>query len=367
MPIIKWLSWLCLGSVLTACSSTLPQKDLLPVDTQALMVIDLRQTRTLQQILPELIQQQVVLVGESHTEYAHHLQQLALIKALHPYWPDMGIGIEYVQRPFQPVLDAYIAGTVSEAQMLKKTQWYQRWGYDFRLYRGLFQYAREHNIPLVALNASRELTKAVRKSGIEALPVEYRRHLPGKITRSAAYRDRLAKVYQRHAKGSLKGLDAFVDVQLTWDESMAANAAAALRSKKIKHMVLLAGSGHVLRQAIPVRLKKYGYRSRVLLQDLPDHLSDADFIIPVRRQKLSPSGKIGIMMKQGKQGVTVAGVTKAHTAGLQKGDIILSINGLSVQAPEDISIELLNKRPGEVLSIVIKRASKRLKKRIKLL
>ena len=123
-----------------------------PVSAQT--VLDLRKRSVLHDIIKELSSKRVVYVGETHHRYGHHLTQLEIIKQLHRINPNIAIGMEFFQQPFQPILDDYIAGNISESEMLKKTEWYEHWRYDFRLYQDIMQYAHEHKIPVIALNVS---------------------------------------------------------------------------------------------------------------------------------------------------------------------------------------------------------------------
>ena len=48
-----------------------------------------------------LAQNRVVFVGEMHDRYDHHLNQLAVLQALHQKNPNIAIGVEWFQQPFQ--------------------------------------------------------------------------------------------------------------------------------------------------------------------------------------------------------------------------------------------------------------------------
>lgn len=65
-------------------------------------------------VAARLTERQTVFVGESHNRYEHHLNQLEIIRRLHAAHPDLAIGMEYFQQPFQRYLDEYIAGTLDE-------------------------------------------------------------------------------------------------------------------------------------------------------------------------------------------------------------------------------------------------------------
>ncbi len=67
---------------------------------------------TLDDISGSLVEKRVIYAGETHDNYAHHLTQLELIKRIHQAHPDLAIGMEMFQRPFQQALDAFIGGSL---------------------------------------------------------------------------------------------------------------------------------------------------------------------------------------------------------------------------------------------------------------
>ena len=119
-------------------------------------VIDLSSLMTMESLVQKVSDNRVIFVGESHDRYEHHLNQLAVIENQHARYPVLAIGLEFFQQPFQPVLDDYIAGKIDEAEFIRRTEYFERWRFDYRLYRPIFSYAREHGIPLIALNIERD-------------------------------------------------------------------------------------------------------------------------------------------------------------------------------------------------------------------
>src|SRR5262245_22405996 len=114
------------------------QSDLTIVDAQG-------RHPAIEDLIRTLSNNRVVFVGETHERYDQHLSQLEIIRGLHGQAPGhWAIGVEYFQRPFQPYLDAYIAGSISEREFLSKTEYFERWSFDYRLYRPIFEFAREH-------------------------------------------------------------------------------------------------------------------------------------------------------------------------------------------------------------------------------
>ena len=90
----------------------------------------------------------------------------------------MAIGLEQVQIQFQPVLDAYIKGSITEETMLKLVQWEKRWTWSFENYKPVFDLAREKQIPLIALNVNSEDLAIVEKNGFQGLsPDQVKRYI----------------------------------------------------------------------------------------------------------------------------------------------------------------------------------------------
>jgi uncharacterized iron-regulated protein len=373
---------------LNACSANKTISDNYSVEKASdneIRVLDLNQVQPLDSISSRLKKARVVLVGESHTDYSHHLNQLAIIKSVHKSWDaKTSIGLEMVQQPYQSYLDDYLAGKITERQMLRGVQWYQRWKYDFRLYRPIFNYARQNNIPLVALNIPRELTKRVSKVGIAGLSSKERSLLPQRIDKSnSAYIARIKDVFSMHAPspkhGSKKSADNdkafnnFLDAQLAWDEGMAFNAAKYLKENPAKKMVILAGSGHLVnREGIPGRLdRQLGARSIVILSEAGESPSakQADYLLFSADVELPPAGLLGISMAPSRSGVVVNSVSRhgaARKAGLLKGDIILALDQQNIKSPGDVSLWRLDKKPGELVKVKLRRKNHVLSKQLKL-
>jgi len=320
---------------------------------------------TLEALLPELARKRVVYVGETHSRYGHHLLQLEVIRGLYRQGVDLAIGMEFFQKPFQEWLDAYIEGRIDETEMLEKTQWFDRWRFDYRLYRPILRFAREHRIPVVALNVPREITDEVSEKGIDGLKPESRAQLPERIDRSdQAYRKRLRQVFTRH-EGKREGqFERFLDVQYSWDEGMAQSVADYLKAHPGKRMVVLAGSGHIAwGSGIPHRVaRRIGGDYAILLPaDGEMKPGMADYLVVTEEKKLSPRPLMGIMIDTSGDGILVTGVTRAsgaEKAGLRKGDRIIAIDGTPVATYAQLRMSLVDKRPGDRVRVRFQRDSK---------
>jgi len=197
---------------ITACANRTPfessgydAKTSLPWKTQQRNVesiVDPNDGESFAELLSELEEKRAVFVGETHDRYDHHLNQLAIIRGLHERGVDLAVGMEFFQAPFQPVLDQYVAGEIEEKEFLRKTEYYERWKYDYRLYRDILVYARNNGISLVALNAPSELVARVSKGGIAGLTAEERALLPIDLpSPGSTYIDRLRQAARRRRDG----------------------------------------------------------------------------------------------------------------------------------------------------------------------
>jgi len=263
--------------------------------------------------------------------------------------------MEFFQEPFQRYLDRYVAGEIGEKELLKQTEYYARWKYDYRLYRDILVYARENDIPLVALNAPAELVARVSKGGLAGLESGERALLPEDLSPPGpAYEARLRPVFTMHGMLSEERFRRFTDVQLLWDEYMARAARDYLNANPGKTVVILAGSGHVAyADAIPGRLARMKGMDHAVVVTGPKARyagGSVDFLFEERDIALEPPGRMGLMLAGGEAGVTIREVrpaSPAEEAGFRPGDRIVGIAGEPIRGMDDVRLALLDRAPGE--------------------
>lgn len=324
-----------------------------------LPVVKLEQTNSLAETVAQIQDARVVLVGETHTRYDHHLVQLEVLKQLHQASPRLALGVEWFQQPFQSHLDAFIAGEITEEEMLHLTDYFERWRYDYRLYRPIIRYALEHQIPIVALNASRELTMALSKSGFDDLSDELKAQLPSSYDWSdKAYEKRLRQSYEAHPNYSGKFED-FLRGQLTWDESMADRAARYLEQHPETRMLILAGSGHIAYgSGIPNRIKRRIDVQQFSILVSEDHMpmsgNIADFLVLSEEKTLQPVGLIGALLETEDKQIVIRGFahnSAVRDAGVEKGAIIIGVDDKTVESFADFKLTLMNKKAGDSIEL----------------
>lgn len=199
--------------------------------------------------LSALISADVVYLGERHDSVADHAAQLAIIEALYGEDPDVAIALEMFQRPFQPVLDQYLAGEITETELLEQTEYEQRWGFPWELYAPIVRFAKAHQLPLIALNAPTEVVRQVARQGLESLEPKDLAYIPPLAEIDISNDDHRAFVLQAlgsHGHHGNFNPDYFFAAQVVWDETMAERIAQFRTAHPETQVIVLAGQGHVM-------------------------------------------------------------------------------------------------------------------------
>ena len=196
------------------------------------------------QLVDELRDVPMVFVGEVHNSAHHHCLQLRLIRALHQRRGRMSVGMEMFDRSYQPVLDLWVKGELEELQLIKQTQWYANWRFNFDLYRKVLTYLKDYGIPLVGLDLPTYIHSRIRAGGVEnLLPVD-RNWLPDEIPPGdAEHRAFLERTFQQHQfLTRTTDFEDFYAAQCARDAAMAHAIADHLHKGP---MVILIGNGHI--------------------------------------------------------------------------------------------------------------------------
>jgi uncharacterized iron-regulated protein len=250
------------------------------------------QTIAIDAVLDQLAEANVVYLGETHTQATDHEQQRLILEQLHQRVPQLIIGMEMFQRPYQAVLDAYIAGDITEAELRSQTEYDQRWGYDWDYYAPILRFAQTHQHRVLALNTPTEITRRVAEKGWLGLHPDDAQWIPPIAdidTQSAPYRQQLFDIFTQHPHGSSRDFENFFLAQVLWDETMAEAIANAVMQSPDAVVVVLAGRGHIaygygIPDRVERRLSSFNVQQRSLLfetdatGDRPSDPDIADFI-----------------------------------------------------------------------------------------
>ncbi len=181
----------------------------------------------------------VIYLPEEHNNIDDHRFQEEVIRKLHQEGYRIVIAMEMFQQPFQKYLDEYISGKISEEEMLEKTEYRKRWGFDPEYYAPIWRFAKEKGIKIYAINIPTELVRKIRSEGLEkikdpALPERIYEYTPEEKARLRSFLKNHPPVEEER----------FFDVQLAWDNGMAMKIVRILEEEKGSKVVVLLGKGH---------------------------------------------------------------------------------------------------------------------------
>jgi uncharacterized iron-regulated protein len=321
----------------------------------------------------------LLFVGESHTDIEFHNAQLRTIQELVRAGRKVMVGLEMFPYTEQAPLDQWNEGKLSEAEFLKAARWYKNWGYHWNYYREVFLFARDHKVPLYAVNTPREVVSAVRKKGFANLTPEEAAHIPAKIDTDNAEHYRLFKAFfteadSMHSAGMGEEMwQGMFRAQCTWDATMGYNAAQALRKHGDREaiMVVLIGSGHVAyglgaeRQArlwfdgkiaslIPIAVVEQEKCER---KPVVVRASYADFLwgLPASTTPLYPSLGLSTPSGESFKVINVPKGSVAAEAGFAVGDELLTMDGQKLESQEQWKTLLSEKRWGDASEFTVQR------------
>lgn len=234
-----------------------------------------QQQLTRQQILQELAKANVVYLGETHNHPEDHKAQLEILQAL--YWQNkkVAVAMEMFQRPDQDKLDKYLAGKITEAELVEQTEYEQRWGFPWEYYAPILRFAKAHQLPVLGLNTPTEITRKVARHGLESLTIDERLQIPAFAeirTDNADYRQMAREVYDQHHQaghGNSSSFEKFFTAQVLWDETMAEKIAEFVKNQPDYQVVVIAGKGHIVYgYGIPSRVTRRLNNSQLIQRSI---------------------------------------------------------------------------------------------------
>lgn len=351
-------------------------------------------------LIKDLADRDVVLLGERHAIPGIQRWQLHTAAALHAREPNMVLAFEAFPRSVQPALDRWVAGELSEKEFLRESRWNEVWGLGTRLYMPLFRFARMHRIPMVAMNVDRSLISRVGREGWDAIPADAREGLSDPAPVSDGYRRALSAVFEskaKQAKAAEEGAAAhggddaqsqdadterriqfFIEAQSTWDRAFA-EAIAAARERKPRPLVVgIVGRGHVEHgYGLPRQLEDLGIDDVAIVLThaanepcerlAPDdgvRIADAVFGLDSEPERGHGGGgpRLGVMIESFGKGdeaaVRVSSVidgSVAQSTGLKPGDLIVEAAGVRTTKSGELIAVVKRQAPGTWLPLRVQR------------
>lgn len=197
-----------------------------------------------------------VFIGETHNDPATHTVELRLLEAAHARYNSpraegsrrVILALEMFERDTQFVLDEYLAGLIAERHFLAASRPWKNYETD---YRPLVEFARAHQLPVVASNAPERYVSRTGRLGRESLlqlGAEAKRWLAPLpyAQASAAYADKFKRLMggEGMAAAGAHGSPFLLDAQALRDATMAYSVAEQLRASANALVIHVNGNFH---------------------------------------------------------------------------------------------------------------------------
>ena len=335
--------------------------------------------------LPErLAGVRLLFVGESHTDMDFHRVQLRILEELHAAGRRVLIGLEMFPYTEQAHLDAWVAGRYTEEGFVHFSKWYDSWFYNWGYYRDIFLFARDRGLAMFAVNAPREVVRAVREKGFKDLTEEEAAHVPTEIDVTSDEHRQLFRSYfdeddDLHSGMTDEQWDGMIRAQATWDATMGFNSVRALESDGDPStiLVVLIGSGHVA-YGLGIERQARQWFGGTMASIIPVPVADgegeaiesvrasyADFVwgLPPSTEPLFPGLGLSTREIEGDEHRKVIHVSEespAEAAGFALEDVLISMDGTDLDSKEVLGRLLAGKRWGDSASFVVRRGEETL-------
>lgn len=201
-----------------------------------------KQEITLSHLADALQAADVVFFGEEHNDSVAHLLEYDLLKAMDERYDGVALSMEMFVSDDQLVLDEYLTDIITERNLTKDAVLWN----NYTDYRPMVEYAKAHQIPVLAANAPSRYTNRVTRDGLESLNVlgKSARSLLAPLpidTLTGAYFEKFANLMGGHeGMGNLK----IYQSQNLWDATMAYRISRFAKKKAVKKILHVNGRFH---------------------------------------------------------------------------------------------------------------------------
>jgi uncharacterized iron-regulated protein len=298
----------------------------------------------------------IVLVGEQHTDAAHHAVQLRVLELLRDTGRPLVVALEMFPADLDPVLDAWTRGELDEPDFLARSDWYRTWGYDWRYYRAIFLFARMHAVPMIGLRARDASASAGVTPDLDSTDHE---------TLLRAFFEADSPVHGGLTDAQFASL---FEAQSRRDAQMGARVLDAQRTYPDRAVVVLAGTGHVLYGlGIARQLPRAQRLSAVTIMPIPIaegaasatvSASVGDFVWGIVESAHPAYPELGVLTSATSDGLRVIFVepdSPAAIGGIATGDLLTHYEGRSLTDRTELARGIASARWGDEVAIALRR------------
>lgn len=198
---------------------------------------------TLDQIIADCADADVLFFGEEHNDSAGHYLEAEIFKALHQKFGDqLALSLEMFETDNQVALNDYLSGFIPEDRFSKDVRLWS----NYKDYRPMIEYAKQNHINVIAANPPRRYVSMVSRRGmqsLDSLSKESKKFLPPLPydTLTGRYREKFFETM----KGSPGGDNPRVyHSQSLWDAGMSYSIYSYLKKNKKKKVFHCVGGFH---------------------------------------------------------------------------------------------------------------------------
>ncbi|KDM92569.1 ChaN family lipoprotein [Photobacterium galatheae] len=197
---------------------------------------------TEQQLADTLSDADIVLVGEWHSHPATHLLQARLLAALYANQPRLALSMEQFARDKQSVVNQYLSGEIGEQALIQQGNAWPNYESD---YRPLVEFARTHQLDVIAANAPKSIVRCVGRYGadyLNRLPASERQWVAQSLTlENDSYKERFTASMHH---GDQAQTERQFAAQTAWDDTMAESMVNYLQTHPGHQILHVAGRFH---------------------------------------------------------------------------------------------------------------------------
>jgi len=212
-------------------------------------------------MLVDLARADVVFVGEQHDDPNTHRLELALLEGLVRRHVPVVVAMEMFERDVQSALDQYLAGTTTEQQFLAASRPWPRYQTD---YRPIIEFAKAHQLPVIASDVPRPIAANVAKNGmgvVDALgPSRGQAARELQCPMSGDYYDRFIEMMGGHPAGDSKAGD-----PKAGDPKAADTTAADTKAKNDRFYLAQCLKDETMGESVATAFQQYGARRATIV------------------------------------------------------------------------------------------------------
>ncbi|GEA52644.1 hypothetical protein VIN01S_34480 [Vibrio inusitatus NBRC 102082] len=198
---------------------------------------------TLSALPSQILNADVILVGEWHSHSAVHRFQSDLYQLLLDKNENVALSMEQFSRPSQSTLNQYLNKEIGELALVAHANAWPNYTSD---YRPIVEQAKAAKMPVIAANAPRDIVRCIGKVGpdyLKQLNSEERKFVAAQLdTSERPYKARFVEMMEGIDKDVVEKMYA---AQVSWDETMAESIVMHIQNNPDHQVMHTAGKFHV--------------------------------------------------------------------------------------------------------------------------